>query len=252
MLYNYVTDNCGLELLNIKCAETRYVPTRPQSNSVLDLVFADKQSQQLIRSIAIGEAIFADHLPITIYFHNQQDAHARHLPQILSWDINNPNLQWQSRLPIELESQITVNQSLKQAIESLQQHPVDQPSAQQIIQNTWDLLADALNTAMMAVIGQVSKRKHHYYWYDDNVQAAQQAVSKARKRWRKASHQMMKSQLLVVYRAAQSTFKKAAAAYQIDGTIVFINHAQSPITCDLVKHCTSSIKQGRTCNGIRA
>jgi hypothetical protein len=215
LLYNHVTENCGLELLNIKCAETRYVPTRPQSNSVLDLVFADKQSQQLIRSIAIGEAIFADHLPITIYFHNQQDAHPRHLPQILSWDINNPNLQWQSRLPIELESQITVNQSLKQAIESLQQHPVDQPSAQQIIQNTWDLLADALNTAMMAVIGQVSKRKHHYYWYDDNVQAAQQAVSKARKRWRKASHQMMKSQLLVVYRAAQSTFKKAAAAARI-------------------------------------
>lgn len=229
--YHELINTGELTLLNTHFSQSRFVPTRPSSNSVLDITFANHPLLQNVTSFNIGSALLADHLPLhtSITYHRRSDADLNQPPSS-RWSPHSNN-EWKTSLPLILDAMITQNTELSNFVTAISSsRPLSQSAAQDLIQSTWTCFTLMLESALHECLPR-SNGKRKYYWFTPPVQQQHQILLEARSRWRRHRHSQYAILLLKDYRKQQALFKqmvkaaKASSMKQLYSTILAEPHA---------------------------
>lgn len=211
--HNNLIINHSFTLLNTYFDSTRFIPTRTQSKStsVLDLCFANEPAISLIDTFAIGGVLLADHEPLFIRLHDKSRTFS-HSSISMSWDIGNASSNWRKFLSDELDAQMKVSPTIKQANDflSINNPSINQSTAQSHIQSVWDAVETLLNNSMLAIIGKIKKHKTNYWWFNSTVREIHNSVVRARQKWRRCKGSAREASSLAAYRNKQIAFKQAA------------------------------------------
>lgn len=249
LFYDYFHDHDYI-LLNTSFQSTKHVCTRPSSSSVLDLCFVNQPAHDLVENFVIGRVSLADHLSLSIDLKRLVNNQHNVKPDVMIWDLHNPNKNWRDELPAAVNSHLTNNQQLLTAANQLNDEPASQADAQLIIQSIWDSFHSAINQSMLDTIGQVSKKAHSYHWFDHNCKKAHLAVTAARKIWRKARNTVHEAAYHTKYRLAQHDFKQTAIKSKVQSMqnmyASILPTTQSP----LLWSCLARLKNSKAAKAI--
>ena len=144
-----------LTLLNTFYDSTRGEVTRPLSNSVLDLCFANSvaMTDDMIESFVIGETLFADHYSLSIRLRPPPAARAEPEPVNPVWRIHSNEEQWQRDLPRVTHEAFEDDDTLQRRLIDLESAAHRSPSqAQRLVQHCWQLFLSRLTAAMRTCI----------------------------------------------------------------------------------------------------
>jgi Reverse transcriptase (RNA-dependent DNA polymerase)/Endonuclease-reverse transcriptase len=208
--YTELTVDLGLTLLNTHFPDTAFQATRPASDTVLDLCFANSVAMAQIRSLVIGETLFADHYSLTVRF--SEPAAAEPAPRQRAWRIHDHPDRWQRALPRASVEAIASNAALRRRLLDLDPSaPRLSPSqAQRLIQRCWTLFLSALTTAMGTCIRHAVKSDK--FWFQDRaVREQYKRMEHARQRLRRRRRSRNVQHFLERYREQRQLFKVLAA-----------------------------------------
>ena len=210
--YHELVNTGELTLLNTHYVQSRFIPTRPASNTVLDLTFANLPMLNNITSFVIGSELFADHLPMHTSFSYQHrpDTHPNEQPAP-RWSPHSSD-RWKASLPQILDDLINSNPELSGLVTDITStRPPTQAAAQDLIQSIWSSFTLIIESALSQCMPRHNE-KRKYHWLTPAVQTQHRVMQSARSRWRRFRHSRYAHALLDEYRSAQLSFKQMAKA----------------------------------------
>lgn len=253
--YTNMVVNHSLTLLNTEYDETRYKPTRIQSNSasVLDLCFANEVALSLVNSFEIGGFCLADHEPLFVRLRNQTSS-LDQSNNSLRWDLSNKANDWKRSLPTQLDINLSMSPAINQTrhLLSFSNPSINQSIAQSHIQTIWDSIEETLNETMLQVIGKVKKHKTNYWWFNSEIREIHHQILIARQKWRRSRGTTREPSLLTIYRGKQQAFKMAAIQSRTTSLNNLYNSVMPSNNSPLLWQAVARLRTSKTRSAIGA